>query len=670
MPSARVSVAGSSRRKLETSLSSRNLSNDKIAPSRRSNHRKGSLGLAHTVLHEVIPRKKQILASRIQAVALCTILLVLLAFLSVRHKRGYPRNQPRLPIKNGPRVPGLRPAFNYDALRKAAFSQTTQSQNERNYARPPIAQSVSVHVEKRADRPDLESQHHSENVAGIGTIAKQQVSGETGEQNTLPTELASLATIPEQIEWYSRPDMVNGTRPTCRVSNACILNNNGSGIVSLPSWMAREDFLLRKCGVGPRKYHASVDGLSKGVSHIQLVEADLVQQIFLSKFKEPPSSMTEHFTSTVLRAAYQLELFSDGSHLASKGVGRYCYASESGSNCIQNGNRKNSGVLRPAIITPAKNSQSSDIWETRVLSLLMLAYGQGSMSTLTTADLMSPSADSYLAHQRASNISAMCFRSIIFSNANFNELPDRVFDAVSTRLFSSNGVDRAHRKGTGQRGACSISIAIMKKSGHRALRNVDALKEKIEETSKAALPDTSVTVNVLSPGRNVPFKDQVDSIRDTDILVGGTSHSLSNMAFMRTGSAVFEVFPFAWQPETFLYLATALGIKHIPVFADPQSTEFNDCIEHEVLQMRKQQKLDEGEDLLEWVTSVESRWRQAVVDFTLTGSSSLFLNSDKTSVSNFHTRLCARQQSLDFNVEATARAVVLQARNLCHSEQL
>jgi Glycosyltransferase 61 len=642
MPSSRGVAAASGRHRLELPAS-RGSANQKLPTARHVSRRKG---LDRGDLPEVVPRKHLILASRIRALAIGTCFIVLLAIMFANSKR----RRHRFAHTSRRIIAIPRPSFNFDALRKAA-------------AMMPSPSKPSSRNNHELSQPTLSDHTTSNTDAASNAVASSSAI-------TAATVEVPVPASPEQIESFSHPNMANGTRPMCRVNNACIINNNGSGVLSLPSWMTREDSVLRKCGVNPRKYHTSIGALAKSSSHIRHIDADLVQQIRLSTFNEPPTAMTEHFLNSVLRAAFQLEVF-ESTTSVSMGTDHHCIANHTASFC--DGavvDAMPTADLRPAIIVPKKLVTMNNSWEAHSLELVKSAYGRGDLLEITTADLMTPPTDEETPSKDALNNTAVCFRSIIFTNANFNELPARAFEAPSVRLFASNGIDRAPRPphGPEQEEQCKVSITIMKKSGHRALRNVDALQEQIEEIAKAALPSVTVTVNVLSPEKDSPFSNQVASMAETDILVGGTSHSLSNMAFMRAGATVFEVFPFGWQPSTFAYLANVMGIKYFSIGSKPQTAEFNECIEHEVLQLRKQNRLQEGEDSPEWLASLESRWSQAVAEYTLSGKSSLLLNSDRTGVSNFHTRSCARQQSLDFNVEDIAKEILLQVRNVCKQD--
>jgi hypothetical protein len=600
-----------------------------------------------------VPRKKQVLASRIRTLALCAFLLVLFAVVMSRQKRRARRRAVALDQE----LPDL--AAGPIAVSVAAAAVGI-----------PSHVSVGAHARTGDEAPadegggalsapsDSDAVDGGDGDAAAGGAAGAAAPSDRGGEPAL----APYGVLSQQIESYSRTDVPAGARPVCRISDACILAN---GMVSLPAWMSKEDRLLRRCGLGPHTFHTGEDG-PKG-SPVKRVDADLAQLIRLMRFKEPSGTLAEFFAESVLHAAYVFDTFGGGRGAAAAETESHCIATQNGTECDQQARESGAAAaaaaagLKPGLFVPKRVRSQEDTWEAHALGMLDGKYGPAAVAKVATEDVLNEAEKG-----RTSNVSATCFRSIIVSEAKFRDLPTGAFGAATSAFFAKGAVDRTPRvRGRADvTGACSVTVGILKKAGVRAVQPIDALRERITSIASAALPTARVAVDVIEHSREVPFPDQVSRMRDVDIVVGGTSNSLSSMAFMRSGSAVFEVFPFAWQPPFFEDLSRVLGHRHHAVHASPQTTEFKTCLEHELFQLRKQNRL-QGDESPDWVRDAEARWEQASGEFALSGQSPLLLNSDASGVSNFHTRTCARHQSLDFNVDDVAKAVLLEARDIC-----
>lgn len=601
-----------------------------------------------------IPRKKQVLASRIRTLALCSFLLVLFAVVSSRHKR---RSRRMVAIRQG-------------LIDRSKAESSSFSSKEEVNPQPNGNPSPAIGNGNKLPAIDGHSTGKKEGQHDIGSESSNSASNSEDkrtEEAPAPHSGSAvvLGELPEQIESFARNDMLSGARPVCRISNACILAN---GMVSLPMWMSKEDRLLRRCGVGPHTYHAGEKG-PKG-STIKTVDADLAQLVRLMRFKEPSPTMVDFFSDSVLHAAFLFDTISGTP--PTKGAQSHCIATTNSTECDQqikdNGSaaRAATAGVKPAIFVPRKLFEQGATWEAHAMDMLSAKYGKESLAKILVGDVTDP-----MEKGKTSNVSATCFRSLITSDAKFKELPRDAFEATST-FFTRNNVERAPRPTPTAEGSdnshCTVSVGILKKDGARALKKIDELKQRVSQIAEAALPTATVNVEVLESNKNTPFGDQVSNAKKMDVIVGGTSNSLSNMAFMKSGSSVFEIFPFAWQPPNYEDLARVMGHRYHPVLASPQTTEFKTCIEHELFQLRKQNRL-QGDENPPWVKQVEDKWEAASGEFVLSGKSPLLLNSDTSGVSNFHTRSCARHQSLDFNVDDLAKAVLLDARHMCHPSQ-
>lgn len=618
-----------------------------------------------------VPKKKKVMASRLRTMALCAFFLVCFAGITSRQKRGSRqrlinlRNELALISKHHSADLAGHPtaALGIPAPPKDASSSVEDTASNSGAAELTkegnIGNTSDSSTEGASSKTELDSAGEAA-VAAIGDAG----SARAGTPESSHAQERTYSPMPDQIESFSRSDLLAGARPMCRIANACILAN---GMISLPVWMQREDRLLRRCGVGPHTYHAGSNG-PKG-SVVKHHDADLAQLVRLMRFKEPSATMVDFWIDSVLHAAYLFDTFSGLPKVAHQATETHCITTHSSTDCDKQleGTAAAASVaaataagLKPALFVPQKIMQHENTWERGALAMLDGKYGPAATTHLFTTDVIDKEQK-----DKPTNVSATCFRSILVGEAKFRDLPTNAFDVTTSPLFSRSGIDRAPRSPATSNDACTISVGILKKSGARTIIPVEELRTKIASIAAAALPSATVNVEIIEPpSKDKPLSEQTPQFTNVDILLGGTSSSLANMAFMRSGGAVFEVFPFAWQPSTFGDLARVLGLRHKPVYAGPQTTDFRACMEHEVFQLRKQGRLS-GDDNPEWVAAAEKRWEAAAGEFALSGRSSLLLNSDTSGVSNFHTRSCARHQNLDFNVDDVAKAILLEARTIC-----
>lgn len=598
-----------------------------------------------------IPRKKQIMARRIRAIALCAFSLVLLATVAAHRQR---RSLPNLrDLRRFTSINSFKNMTIYRNSRSIGDSLSDLHQRFNNQS----ARDVPGGLNQTEDRGSESSETLSENNE---VHSETEPNGDTlSKFNDMSQSAANQVETRKGIEMYTRSDVLDGTRSLCRISDACLL---GNGIISVPLWMMKEERTLKRCGLGTRLYH-DANG-PKQAQEVQRINGDLIHHYRLPKLKEPSALMTEFFTETVLHSAFLLETFWS-SPAAPQGVSySHCTVTESGDSCDQGVQLGPPRAVSPLVVVPEKHLAPDGSWENGAFTLLENAYGHESLKRVAIQDVVNEEDKS-----KSSNVSARCYNSMFTTEARFKDIPDNFFADSSMRLFARSQISKtsSRDKPTSANITCGISIAILRRSGSRTIQSVDTLKEKIELIAKTALPQESVEVKVLELSKDVSFQDQVERFRNVDILIGPTSHSLSHVAFLPIGASVFEIFPFGWQPSTFEDLARISGVVHHAVLAVPQTADFKACIEHELFQLRKQDRL-QGDENPPWAQQMERRWDEAASEFALSGKSTLSLSSDSSGISNFHTRACARRQHLDFNPDELAKTVLLDAREMCSKQ--
>jgi hypothetical protein len=502
------------------------------------------------------------------------------------------------------------------------------------------------------DRPETEKD------AGIPSSATSHSSGDVTKDKFRPQKIQRNAdAVPDSFESYVRSDMREGERAMCRINKACIM---GNGMLSLPRWMMRKRRELQHCGLGPHVYHDG-DESNFGGEAAREIDVDLVQLVPLTHFSNPAGTMTELLMDSILPAALLFDVFGTRNIPLPEGVvAKRCYSTPTTTDC-EGTLTPESAPFKPSIFVPPSVAGQPDSWEAHALEMLGKAYGGGSVEKLSVADVVNQNEEA-----NSANTTATCFRSILITEARVRDFPHGWF-GVNSVLLPASGIDKAVQQSNTKSepdGVCSIAIAILQKGDDRRLISADALQTKLSDLASEGSVKLNLDVQIIGGYKRIPFSDQIQRVRQLDILIGGTSHSLSNLMFMRSNTSVFEVFPFGWQPKLYEELASSMGIQHNKVFSAPQEREFKACLEHELVQLRKQNRISENEKP-SWMTEIEGRWEKASEEFSLSSKTSLILNSDTSGISNFHTRSCARRQSLEFNVEKVARAVLQEAQRVC-----
>jgi hypothetical protein len=471
---------------------------------------------------------------------------------------------------------------------------------------------------------------------------------------------STLGSLEDGIDSYARSDMQEGERALCRINKACILS---SGLLSLPDWMKGRREELHACGLGPYAHHG-VDGNAFAGMRVRNVDFDLFQPVRRSRLLEPPSTMTEFLMEFVLPGAFVFDTFGATEvPLPSEVTSTRCYSTPSSTDCTR-GFMPERAKFKPGILVQSSVFERPESWEALVVAMLGKAYGDGAHGTMSITDVVAP-----VGGDNNQNSSATCFRSVLTSELKVKEFPREWFVEAS-RLFSANSIEKSgstSSTGATKDGSCSLSITILQRAKTRRLISADALVTKLSELSTATPSGIKIGVQIVSDMGTLSVAKQIETTQYADILVGGTSHSLSNLMFMRANTSVFEVFPFAWQPTLYQELASSMGVRYNKVVAAPQEQEFRACLENELSQLRKQNVISNDEKPT-WMAETEQRWQKAVQDFAVTGKSSLVLNTDTSGISNFHTRSCVRRQNLEFNVDEMANAMLREGRRICASK--
>lgn len=473
-------------------------------------------------------------------------------------------------------------------------------------------------------------------------------------------EEAAIKDFPSTIEWYERDDMKGGRRPLCRVAKPCLLSN---GMLALPSWMQKSETLLHKCGLGAHIFYESLTDLP-GVSNVQKLGVDFALTIHPERFQEPTHALSVFLNEHLLKSSFLFDTFAGNAHVGQDVRVSHCVTSSSGANECTTPLAPPPG-FHAALFVPRRMKISAKSRQHAYALGLIDMFGRahavdGHVVHLNLSTMLVKS------HREMSDgLSATCFRSVLSADAMFRHLPPRSLSR-SSLLSSKNSIERQPR--ARKSGACALTVGIFDLAeGPRGIVDIPALKNAISQISRLALPSATVTVDTIRADPDMALTDLIRSIQGFDVLIAGSGEELSGLSFLRENSLVFEILQFGMVPDTYRSLANILGVGYYSLQSRPASDTFKNCLETQILNLRKKGVLGGGE-YPAWWGALMSAWDSAAADFTLSGKTDFDILSNHTAIANFDSRHCAKMQNLEFNHEEAARSIVLQAKSLCETE--
>lgn len=527
-------------------------------------------------------------------------------------------------------------------------------------------------LESNATVPDIANQlEHEANgsetlTSGSGSAAVGISSDEDPKDSTenapatnsrteqIDEQAVSFEELPERIEWYSREDYKDGSRPMCRISKPYILSN---GTILLPDWMEVHEKLLQRCGLGTHSFYPSSTG-PVGLERTRDISSDVALTIHPERFQEPTHIASVYLTEHILKSSYLFDVFGGDAKPVDGVKEHHCYTSEKDSTCALP--RPAQALLKPAIFVPKRiEIAPAAMWSRQLVDMFGKAHGHGHEAThLNASTILIKSHEG-----QSENLIGTSFRSILSTDGMFRHLPPNAL--LSSNFYSlSNGIDKSPKKREAGE-ECNVSIGIASSGeGKGGIQGAEDLKEKIEVLSKLAVSGSSVETRLISISPTVSLQDHIKEMQELDIYLGGSGDEMSSIGFLRSSSSAFELMPFGIKPNTHESLARALGLEYTNIRGKPQVDFFKRCIDGEIFNLRKKGTLAFTESP-EWEEPVVKAWDDAVSEFVLSGSSSLDILTAEPPINNYHARVCAQRQNIEIAIEETARKIILLAKDKC-----
>uniref|UniRef100_A0A6T6ACZ9 Glycosyltransferase 61 catalytic domain-containing protein n=1 Tax=Compsopogon caeruleus TaxID=31354 RepID=A0A6T6ACZ9_9RHOD len=182
-------------------------------------------------------------------------------------------------------------------------------------------------------------------------------------------------------------------------------------------------------------------------------------------------------------------------------------------------------------------------------------------------------ADSIVLNTTSDSIT--CFNSII--TASYKHRPQVSISHLlnqNSHIFSDNRLERMRTKDSCQ---CDRKVVIINRhdsSKARTIANLNELEKKIASTRVCGKMFAVETVYFDSEN----FSSQVGTMQSADIIVSIHGAELSNSIFLRTGSFLLEILPFAYYPKRFSRFSEALALDHLQEIAKPDGRSVSSCL--------------------------------------------------------------------------------------------
>lgn len=440
---------------------------------------------------------------------------------------------------------------------------------------------------------------------------------------TLPSLPPSIKAAPLRF-YLTAPHKIDA----CAIPNACIRADKSRHEILVPSTHLPHLALLRRCirpNVRLRFYHpeAPPAPLRQPVDVIGLQ----VEDAYFAHF---PHFAREFLANLAVPAALFLQR-----NLSAP----YCFSNASSplSPCHHR------APLRPQFALSERVLGATDSWNR---GLAALATRSGHSHQLRHVHLLRPELFSS---------GPRCFRSVLTS-----ALPYNAASARRDGLLRAAGVERRlHAPAT----TCAPHIIVITRDARSSTDRTippPLLRQLRVELSlrliRAGLADA--TVEFVSGLGKLPFDKQVALAQRADVLIAVHGAELTNGLFLKRGASVVEIFPFGYHLPWFDRLFIAMGVRHVPIIAPPDTERFSSCL-------RTRAAIRFPHMTIPWGWRVHRAFMHNVSKYNMARNDDERLGASDFYSNYFIGRYCARSQQINIDPVALAATIVREAERVC-----
>jgi hypothetical protein len=434
----------------------------------------------------------------------------------------------------------------------------------------------------------------------------------------------------------------------CHVLNPCL---RVDGTILLPKWMVRYDELL--------DFHCGMQETVKfSLPDTEPPAGDLLSHDLFGV--QVPMLHAPFFLFDIIPAMVSLE----AAHRSlDEGVRRACYA-RSGRSCTDFPQFRGRN-MKPALFIDerAKLIDESKSWVRQFLRLMTPRYAT-TIKELYMSDLF-PHGD---VHGELK-----CFRSMFVTKRSSARTPVNPTLFSSLQIFKAHDIEKEKRDFYSNQASpelsapqrrCTLNVTILNRKPDprhpdRALgRYIPNIPQIRRELRKLSSRDTRIDIRLHSlrlDGRSMRW--QINAMQKTDLLVAGHGASITNMIFMRQGSSVLELQPFAYYPDTYRKIAARIAdVLYAKYIAKPDPAAFHACMNH--YYPKSIRNHDTAHDIL-------ARFDQAAAAYNRSSTNTRWLLLHATNASMESVKTCAQMQRLDVYAKGLAERAFDLAKVAC-----
>lgn len=387
----------------------------------------------------------------------------------------------------------------------------------------------------------------------------------------------------------------------CRFNNACV---GREGTIILHPYLHDHHSIKSTCKVNPQFMNSGAD----------FSETSFTSKFDLLRFYFPRCHIP-HFFSDFFPSLMAFDILTDSS---SERVERTCVSLSSNKSCIFS-------ELRFAHFIPDRDFENNNFssWIPR-------------FHTIFSNDWYFYSRNSWF--HSATNVTNRCFKSVI--RFNHKSLKMNNLNWISRTVHgqsTSPGFDDGKLWAPFQNWRRKINLLFLNrypKTG-RSIVNVKEIVDALPKFINRTITSYEISDVFME---DITFIKQMEIVRQADLIIGSHGAGLTNIIFSRSGTAVFEIYPFFYYPPNFLHLSARFNLKYDYMVAEPDTETYMKCMYTELRKFPNMTNI------------AAQRWEQGLVAWKQAGKGMVNIPNLLGAASSGRNRICLRAQQLHVNI--------------------